>query len=330
MDHNNYYPLKFTSRFHEKIWGGDRIFSYKKMQQTHSSIGESWEISPMAGDISVIANGPRKGTDLNTYISEEGTQVLGKHVKENFGELFPLLIKIIDANDHLSIQVHPQDDYALKHHASKGKTEMWYVLECQEDSLIYVGWKKDVEPSELTKIIDSGEVMNYLQSYPVKSGDAFFIPAGTVHAIGKGCLIMEIQEASDITYRLYDYKRTDSMGRERELHIDESAHVLNYSATGTEYIPKKSSSEEEFSEILVDCKYFRTSLLQFAKHKELDLSSRDSFTVLFCIEGEILIEGDFSPVTLQKGETALLPAAISSCSLTSQTSRAKLIESYVP
>ena len=323
------YPLKFNLRLHDKIWGGERIFQYKNIAKTSDELGESWEISPMNGNVSVVSNGEYAGTNLNDLVAQDPVSFLGKHVVERFGSEFPLLIKMIDANENLSVQVHPGDEFALKHHDSKGKTEMWYVLDATEDAVIYVGWKRDVNPDELHKIIDSGELIDYIHEYHVAPGDTFFIPAGTVHAIGKGCLVMEIQEASDITYRLYDYKRKDSQGRERELHVEESAKVLNYAATGSENVRYDRESKEPGKE-LVSCPYFKTSLLQFSSQEVLSLAERDSFTVLFCVEGDCRVVTGVETVQLSKGESLLLPAKLSDCTIEPLETHTKLIESYVP
>lgn len=326
-----YYPLIFEPRYHDKIWGGTRIFSYKQLPITQERVGESWEISPMAGEVSVIANGPHRGLDLNSYIALNPEAVLGKHVLERYGAEFPLLIKMIDANEHLSVQVHPADEYAQAHHSSKGKTEMWYVLDATEDAVIYVGWKKDVPPEDLMRIIESGEIIDYIHEYKVKPGDTFFIPATTVHAIGKGCLVMEIQEASDITYRLYDYKRKDSKGNERELHVQESATVLNYAATGSEFIPAANrKTDAEGNVLLVECPYFRTSLRDVKAEQQVVLSGRDSFTTYFVAEGECDIVAQGISTPLKKGMSVLLPATVSECVLMPKSSNVKLIECYVP
>lgn len=327
---SNLYPLKFDLVYMSKIWGGDRIFPYKGMTSPSGDIGETWEISPMEGHESVVSNGDLSGQNLGQLTQRYGAHLLGQQVFDRFGGKFPLLIKMIDANDDLSVQVHPNDEYALKHHNSLGKTEMWYLLDCTEDAKIYAGWKKETNPTQLKQIVQTDEVMEYLDLHRPQKGDVFFLPAGKVHTIGAGCLILEIQEASDITYRMFDFNRTDDKGNKRELHIDRSAEVVDY-RVNTKSTEAYDHSAQDRLETLVDCTYFRTSMLALTRDFELPVAERDSFTVLFVEDGEVSIEGKgFDPVVASKGETLLLPAALQECHLKLRSSTAKIIDCFIP
>lgn len=327
---NSLYPIKFDLVYMSKIWGGDRIFPYKGMNTPSGDIGETWEISPMEGNESVVSTGLLKGQNLAQIAQQYGARLLGQQVYDRFGGKFPLLIKMIDANDDLSVQVHPNDEYAKMHHQSLGKTEMWYLLDCTEDAKIYAGWKKQTNPEQLKQIVQTDEVLEYLDLHRPQKGDVFFLPAGKVHTIGAGCLILEIQEASDITYRMFDFNRTDDKGNKRELHIDRSAEVVNYEVN-TKSTEAYDHSVQDKLETLVDCPYFRTSLLSLTRDFELPVAERDSFTVLFVEDGEVTIEGDnYAPVVATKGETLLIPAEIKECHLKLNGLSAKLIDCFIP
>ena len=324
------YPLKFDLIYMSKIWGGDRIFPFKGIPSPTADIGESWEISPMAGYESVVSNGALKGENLVELTKLFGSRLLGKQVCEHFGGEFPLLIKMIDANADLSVQVHPNDEYALRHHNSRGKTEMWYLLDATSDAKIFAGWKKRTNPDQLKEIVKTDEVMEYLDVHYPKRGDVFYLPAGKVHTIGAGCLILEIQEASDITYRMYDFNRTDAKGHKRELHIDRSAEVVDYeiNTKSTEHYDRDVVDNLE---TVVDSPYFRVSVLSLTHDFELPVRDRDSFTVLFVEEGEVILAGDgFDSVSAAKGETLLVPAEINQCTIKIKGEKAKLIDCFIP
>lgn len=331
MSKKDLYPLKFETIYQRKIWGGTHIHLYKGLSSPYGDIGESWEISPMEGNTSVIANGALRGKDLNTVVAEYGPRLLGEHIIKAFGGEFPLLIKMIDANDDLSVQVHPGDEYAAEHHGSRGKTEMWYLLDTTPDATIYAGWKKCIAPERLKEVVKTDEVMEYLDRHTAKPGDVFYLPAGKVHTIGSGCLILEIQQASDITYRLYDFNRRDSEGKLRDLHIEDAVQVLDYNVN-THSTEAYDTQATDSLTTMASCKYFHTSHLNLTRPFELPVSERDSFTVLFCADGEIVIETDKGNETLSKGETLLLPAEVKECTIApkGEVGSARIIECFVP
>lgn len=324
------YPLKFEPIAMSKIWGGTRIYPYKGLPSPATDIGETWELSPMEGHESVVRNGALAGQNLVELTHTYGERLLGRSVALRYGGDFPLLIKMIDANDDLSVQVHPDDEYARIHHGSRGKTEMWYMLDCAPHAGIYAGWKRQTNPDQLREFVRSDAVMDYLALHTPSRGDVFYLPAGKVHTIGAGCLILEIQEASDITYRMYDFDRTDASGHRRELHIDHSAAVLDYNLDTRSSEPYDRSTTDHLV-TLVDCPYFHTSILTLTRDFMLPVSTRDSFTILFIEEGEVLIQGaGFEPVPARKGETILLPADVDECHLLPVTATARLLDCFVP
>ena len=325
MDKVELYPLKFAPIYKSKIWGGTRIHEYKGLSSSASDIGESWEISPMDGEVSVVSEGALQGKDLATLVNDYGVELLGEEVINRYGHTFPLLIKLIYANDDLSIQVHPNDEYASDKHDCKGKTEMWYMLRTAPKACIYKGWSKTIPSEEaLREAIKNDELMSYLTKYEVRCGDAFYLPAGKVHTIGKGCLLLEIQEASDITYRLYDFGRKDAQGRQRELHLEEALKVLDYDV--------EDDQNHQPDTLPITSEYFKVSLNTVDKKKELEISDRRSFTILFCAEGDAVIATDKGTSSLKQGETLLLPANIGRCTIeaTNIGEGVSVIDCFVP
>lgn len=319
------YPLRFQEAYKQTIWGGNKIYQYKGTEAPAEGIGETWEISPMEGDASVVSEGALKGRSLIEVTEEYGAELLGKHVFDRFGGKFPLLVKLIDSNQDLSVQVHPNDDYAREHHdGSWGKTEMWYILETTPGAIIHAGWSKETNAESLPQLVQTDEVMEYLGSYPSHPGDVYYLPAGKVHTIGAGNLLLEIQQASKITYRLFDFNRTDAQGNKRELHIEDAAKVISY-RTGDGAATPYDRTLEDTPIVLADSSYFRTSLLQLTTDYRVDLTERDSFSILFVEEGVVVVNGEH---LLEKGEFLLLPATTKELHLA--TTGAKVIEAYVP
>lgn len=319
------YPLRFQEAYKQTIWGGNRIYQYKGTPAPATGIGETWEISPMEGDASIVSEGALKGKSLIEVTEEYGSELLGQQVYDRFGGKFPLLVKLIDSNQDLSVQVHPNDEYADKHHnGSWGKTEMWYILEHTDDAQIRAGWRKATTPEQLPELVKTDEVMEYLDSHQPNVGDVFFLPAGKVHTIGAGNLLLEIQQASKITYRLFDFNRKDAQGNTRELHVEDAAKVIDYSLNDHGAEPYDRSAEDK-PILLAECQYFRTHLLQLTEDYECDLVERDSFTILFVEEGVVVVNGEY---LLERGEFLLIPACIDQLHLA--TTGAKVIESYVP
>lgn len=309
---DNLYPLKFSPIYKERIWGGNQLRTHlgKKVPDSITRCGESWEISAVQGSISVVSNGFLKGNNLQELVEVYMTDLVGERVYEEYGVEFPLLIKLIDAADDLSIQVHPNDELAKERHHAYGKTEMWYVIKSDKDSKIIVGFNHDVSPEvylehlynkQLTKII------NYEEARP---DDIFFIPSGKIHAVGKGILLAEIQQTSDITYRIYDWDRVDEKGNSRELHTDLALEAINFrkSTENKKTIPLQLNSPTE----LISCRHFTTSRLSFNKTIQRDYTWLDSFIIFMCIQGEaaILYANDKKNEHIKTGETVLIPAEI--------------------
>ncbi|MCH5328669.1 MAG: class I mannose-6-phosphate isomerase [Coprobacter sp.] len=322
------YPIKFNTILKEILWGGSEICKFKQLPEQRDGIGESWEISQVKDNVSVVENGEYKGLTLTDMIQRFGADFLGKHVYERFGEKFPLLIKFIDARDNLSIQVHPDDRLAAERHNSFGKTEMWYVIAAQEGAGLYSGFSARITPEEYVERVNDNTIMEVLQFHPVKSGDVFFLPAGRVHAIGKGIFIAEIQQTSDITYRIYDYNRKDASGKGRELHTQLAKDAIDYKLYDdlkTAYTPQPNTPVD-----LVSCNYFVTNLLDLTAGIERPVSDKDSFVIYICMEGSAAVtDNNGNRIEVKQGETILVPAAVASVSFEVKAG-AKLLECYIP
>ena len=306
------YPLKFHPILKKKIWGGEKL-AYKSNEH-EESIGESWEISAVEDNISVVSNGILADNDLQELIEIYMGELVGDHVYEKFGIEFPLLIKYIDANDDLSIQVHPDDETAKERHNAYGKTEMWYMVDAEKDASLVLGFNQEIDKTTYLQALHQNKLMDLLNVQKVKKGESFFIPAGLVHAIGKGCFIAEIQQTSDITYRIYDYNRKDANGNTRELHTDLATDVIDYSyhpQHKVNYIPQDNQSVQ-----LVKCPYFTTNLLVFDRDIEKEYIRLDSFVIYMCLQGKFTITtGECEPVVVNKGETVLVPACFKNLTL---------------
>lgn len=322
------YPLKFTPIYKEKIWGGNKIKSILgKDFGKLPNCGESWELSGVEGNVSVVSNGYLAGNSLEELVEVFMGDLIGDKVFENFGNEFPLLIKFIDANDDLSIQVHPDDELAAERHNSYGKTEMWYVLQADAGSKLQSGFNREVDQETYIEKLENGELTSILNFEEVAPGDVFFIPAGRVHAIGKGILLAEIQQTSDVTYRIYDYERLDAAGNIRELHTDLALDAIDFSVI-PEYKNKYTAKANESVE-LASCQYFTTNLLELNKQVEKDYNQLDSFVIFICLEGEVTLETESGVENIRKGETVLLPASIENVILIPGSPAAKLLEVYI-
>lgn len=301
------YPLKFKPILKSTIWGGERIIPYKQLVDTQKQVGESWELSGVKGNESVVVNGKYAGLTLPDLIAQEGANLLGVKNYERFGQEFPLLIKFIDARQDLSIQVHPNDKLAWERHQSKGKTEMWYVVSADEGAHLRSGFAKQVTPAEYEASVNDDTITDLLTDYLIQPGDVFFLPAGRVHSIGAGAFIAEIQQTSDITYRIYDFKRRDANGNTRELHTELAKEAIDYTVESdyrTHYIARENQEVE-----LVSCPYFTTSLYELTQEFTLDYSALDSFVVLICMSGQATFMTDSGDeFVMHQGETILLPA----------------------
>lgn len=303
------YPIKFNPILKSTLWGGEKIVPFKQLKGIHQTqVGEGWEVSNVPGDESVVANGPDAGKNLSELVKEYKEALVGKENYERFGDNFPLLIKFIDACDDLSIQVHPDDVLAKARHNSMGKTEMWYVIDNNNGQAhLRSGLKKLITAEEYAAMVEDNTICDALADYAVQPGDVFFLPAGRIHSIGAGCFIAEIQQTSNITYRIYDFNRKDKNGRPRELHTELAKDAIDYRVEAdyrTHYAPKQNEPVE-----LVSCPYFTTSVYDLTKSLTLDYSELDSFVILICLEGTcILKDNEGYEVGVQAGETILFPA----------------------
>lgn len=289
------------------IWGGHRLAEYKGLDTPLSNVGESWEISDVPGLVSVVDRGSCKGLTLGQLIDLYGADLLGEDNYRKHGGKFPLLIKFIDAAQNLSVQVHPNDQLAKKRHNSVGKTEMWHILETTDNAKIYTGLSKNITSDEYAARVTDNSIMDVIAEYDSKAGDTFFLPAGRIHAIGAGNLLVEIQQTSDITYRIYDYDRRDASGKPRELHTELAREAIDYKV----YSNYKTAPE---GDLLVDCNYFKVNHLS-STHTEKSVTiphDRDSFTIIICTGGLAIISSDSIPeqYRIQQGETYLFPASI--------------------
>jgi mannose-6-phosphate isomerase len=324
---NGLYPLKFEPICLEKIWGGNRLKTLLNKNYSLKNCGESWEISGFEDKVSVVANGFLKGNDLNELIEIYMGDLVGDKVYEKFGIEFPLLIKFIDAQDDLSIQVHPNDELAKERHNAYGKTEMWYVVDAEDGALINSGFNQPVDREKYIEYLENGNLTDLLKYDEVKVGDVFFIPAGRVHAICKGSMVTEIQQTSDMTYRIFDYNRRDEKGNERELHTDLALDAIDFSYL--EEYKTKYDTELNKSVEIVSCKYFTTNILEFDRPVEKDYYKLDSFVIYITLEGNFDIETEEATENVIMGETVLIPAIIDSVRLIPQSSKVKLLEVYI-
>ena len=317
-----FYPLQFEPILKDRIWGGTKLKTYLNKPITSEITGESWEISTVENDVSVIANGFFKGKSLNEIISEFPKEVLGTKVHQQFGQQFPLLFKYLDAREDLSIQVHPNDELAAKRHNSFGKTEMWYVMQADDNARLIVGFKEKSSKEAYQKSLENKTIIDILDTKKVKKGDVFLLETGTVHAIGAGTVIAEIQQTSDITYRLYDFDRVDAQGNKRELHIDLALDAINYNVVEAQkdYSRVKNSSNE-----MVNCPYFTTNFIPLDGKIEVE-KDKKSFTVYMCVEGNFEIENKGENYNYKTGDTVLIPAEIASFEI---NGNASLLEIYI-
>ena len=320
------YPLKFHPILKKKIWGGERL-AYKS-EEHEESIGESWEISAVEDNISVVSNGILADNDLQELIEVYMGDLVGDHIYEKFGIEFPLLIKYIDANDDLSIQVHPDDETAKERHNAYGKTEMWYVVDADKGAKLRSGFSEQITPKEYKERVLNNTITDVLQEYEIKPGDVFFLPAGRVHSIGAGAFIAEIQQTSDITYRIYDFNRKDANGKTRELHTDLAREAINYEVLD-DYRTKYEAVKDEPVE-LVACPYFTTSVYDMTEEISCDYSELDSFVIFICMEGACRIkDNEGNELKVGAGESILLPATTQDVTITPEAGNVKLLETYV-
>ncbi|HEX2967882.1 MAG TPA: type I phosphomannose isomerase catalytic subunit [Bacteroidales bacterium] len=321
------YPLKFETVLKEKVWGGRTLVNrYNKQTTLQGNIGESWEISAVSDNLSIVSNGFLAGNNIEELIEVYMGDITGDSVYEKFGSEFPLLIKFIEARQDLSIQVHPGNDLAKKRHNAYGKTEMWYILESEKDAKIYTGFREGTTKEAYLKAVDNGTIVGLMNVETPQPGDTFFTPAGKVHAIGAGTVLVEIQQTSDITYRIFDWNRKGSGKEKRELHTDLATDAIDFTATGksaikTEAVVNKTSN-------LVDCEFFNTNFLRFNQAMRREYYLLDSFVIYICTEGEFIIRWEDNHDHVKKGETILLPAEIKEVIL-EPVNEAQILEVFI-
>lgn len=322
------YPLKFEPVLKQTLWGGDKIIPFKHLNENLPNVGESWEISAVEGSESVVANGADKGLTLPEMVRKYKEELVGEANYMRFGNKFPLLIKFIDAKLDLSIQVHPNDELARKRHNSFGKNEMWYVIAADKGAKLISGFAEQITPKEYKERVYNGTFAEVLQTCEIKPGDVFYVPAGRVHGIGAGSFIAEIQQTSDVTYRIFDYNRKDQNGKTRELHTNQAMDAINFADVQDDFRTEYELTENEPIEVVAS-PYFTTSVYDMTEEITCDYSELDSFVIFICTEGSCKITDDSkNELTLCAGETILLPASTQEVTITPD-GRVKLLETYV-
>ena len=318
-------PIKFNPLLVQTLWGGEKIIPFKHLNSHLTQVGESWEISGVKGNETVVSEGEFKGKKLNELVDELKGKLVGEANYKRFGNDFPLLIKFIDARQELSIQVHPTDELAQKRGKLRGKTEMWYIMDSDENAKLRAGMKEKITPEQYKQMVEDDTITEAIAEYKVKEGDCFFLPAGRIHSIGTGCFLAEIQQTSDVTYRIYDFKRKDKDGNYRELHTEEAAECIDYNVEPnyrTEYTPVKNEGVA-----LVECPYFTTAVYDLNEPMTLDYSELDSFVILIGLKGSgEITDNEGNTTTLCEGKTILIPATTSEVKVTGNI---KFLETYV-
>ena len=316
------HPLKFQPILKERLWGGTKLKEVLDKPIASDITGESWEISTVKGDVSIVANGNLANSSLQDLIDKYPKELLGKSVVERFGKEFPILIKFIDAKQDLSIQLHPNDALAKQRHDSFGKTEMWYIMDAGQDANLIVGFNRDVTKEEYSKSLEKNRLPELLNYEKVKEGDTFFINTGKIHAIGAGVLLAEIQQTSDVTYRVFDFNRKDKNGNLRELHTELALDAIDYKRRD-DFKVHYSEAKNNVNE-MVNCPYFKTNFLHLNADMGQDTKNRDSFTIFMCVGGDAVIKTAEGVVSIKKGETILIPAMTTKIEIS--TSNVKLLE----
>ena len=318
-------PIKFNPLLKTTLWGGEKIIPFKQLDSCQQQVGESWEISGVKESETIVATGEHQGKSLNQLVVDLKGDLVGTDNYARFGNEFPLLIKFIDARKDLSIQVHPNDEIARRHGKPHGKTEMWYIMKCDAGAHLYCGLRKRITPEIYKEMVADDTICDALAKYEASEGDVFFLPAGRIHAVGAGCFLAEIQQTSDVTYRIYDYKRRDKDGNYRELHTHEAAESINYDVLPDyrmHYKPEKNAGVP-----LVTCPYFSTAVYDLDEPMTLDYTDLDSFVILMGLSGSATItDNEDHQMSLQAGETILIPATTK---IVNVSGTIKFLETYV-
>ena len=323
------YPLLFEPNLHPVIWGGNQLRPYKGLEPSDEPIGESWEVSAVPTSTSIISNGEWKGRDLVSVINEYPDAILGKKVNKKYNGKLPLLVKFIDAKKDLSIQVHPNDEMAMREHGKMGKSEMWYVIKADEGAHLYAGFKQEITSEEYQQRIANGTITEVLADHAVKVGDVFYLPAGRIHAICGGIMLAEVQQSSDVTYRIFDYNRHGMDGKPRELHTELAAKALDYHVEDnyrTEYDDRSNKAVQ-----IIDSPYFSVRVMEISKPFHRDLIKYDSFIITMCIEGDCIIQirstGD--ELKIKEGNSALIPALIANYDIIPANGSSKILDAFI-
>lgn len=319
-------PLKFKPILKQKIWGGNKLNKLLQKDSSSSQLGESWEISDVEKNTSIVSQGVFKGLSLTELIQKYKGELVGEKVYQSFQNKFPLLIKYIDAKENLSIQLHPNDELAKKRHGCFGKTEMWYVMQADKEAELIVGFKDEVTKETYQKHLKENTIKSILNVDKVKEGDVYFIPTGRVHAIGAGVMLAEIQQTSDITYRIYDWNRKDSNGNTRELHTKNALDALDFEVRDNYKTFYKKELNK--SSLVVGCPYFTTTILPLDKEVKINHSKKDSFVIYLCVKGNVTFALNNKEYYLNYGETILLPNSLNEIKI-KPSDKAELLEVYI-
>lgn len=322
-------PLLFEPNLHAVVWGGHQLRPYKGLEPTAEPIGESWEVSAVPSSPSIISNGEWKGRDLNAVIAEHPDEILGRAVNEKFGGKLPLLVKFIDAKRDLSIQVHPNDEMARREHGKMGKSEMWYIIKAEEGSHLYAGFRQEITPYEYQHRVADGTITDVLADHKVKAGDVFYLPAGRVHAICGGIMLAEVQQSSDVTYRIYDYNRPGMDGKPRELHTELAAKALDYHVEKN-YRTEYNDSDNRAVQI-IDTPYFDVRVMELSQPFHRNLIKYDSFVISMCLQGDctLRVRSTGEEVLLREGHSTLIPAAIADYDVTPLHGKTRLLDAFI-
>lgn len=323
------YPFLFKANLHSVVWGGNNLRQYKGLEPTNDPIGESWEVSAVPTSTSIISNGELKGKDLISVINEYPEAILGKKVNEKYKGKLPLLVKFIDAKKDLSIQVHPNDEMAMREHGKMGKSEMWYIIKAEEGAHLYAGFKQIISPYEYQKRVEDGSITEVLADHQVKAGDVFYLPAGRVHAICGGIMLAEVQQSSDVTYRIFDYNRPGMDGMPRELNTELAAQALDYRVENsyrTEYEDSPNKAVQ-----IIDSPYFSVRIMEVSKLFHRDLKKYNSFIITMCIEGDctIHVRGTGEEILLKQGNSTLIPATIANYDVIPIQERTRILDAFI-
>ena len=323
------YPILFEPNLHKVVWGGNQLRPYKGLEPSDEPIGESWEVSAVPTSTCIVSNGVYAGIDLISFINEQPDAILGKKVNEKYNGKLPLLVKFIDAKRDLSIQVHPNDEIAMREHGKMGKSEMWYVIKADEGAHLYAGFKQEITPYEYQKRVEDGTITDVLADHQVKAGDVFYLPAGRVHAICGGILLAEVQQSSDVTYRIFDYNRPGMDGKPRELHTELAAKALDYHVINNYRTDYTQSSNKAVQ--IIDSPYFSVRVMEVSKAFHRDLRKYDSFIITMCIEGDckIHVRSTGEEVLLKHGNSTLIPAAIADYDIIPQSGKTRILDAFI-